>query len=443
MGKNILKKRAIYIIVAIGFILINYIIANNTRKDGQRYVFQSDQMGYYTYLPSIFIYNDLNTYAYGRLDSATGNMVNVYPIGTAILESPFFFLAHAIALQFDLEPTGFSKIYQNVITIGTIIYAFLALMILFKILNRSLSVKTSLISVIIVYFGTNLYHYTVGDSGMSHAYSFFCISVFIYALLEFLKKQNFKNSLIFGLSAGLMLIIRPTNALFLFSIPFINIKHWKEIPLRIQLFLKSPYTLLIIALALLAISPQLIYWKIQSGQWVYYSYTHETFSNWSHPPMLRILFGKVSGLFIYSVLLILFFPGLWILYKRTKNFNAFMILGMFIVLTYINASWWAPTFDCSFGHRAFIEIIPFLVFPIAYFIDFIMHKRIMPIAMLIIAILLFINMRFSYLYKKHPCWHSEPDWGLTWTWKNVAYTYAVALYIMPSPKYHFLIIDNK
>src|SRR5690606_31032876 len=73
-----------------------------------------DAAGYYWYLPSLFIYGDLadqkwadsiiSQYQPGPPDIAgfgfrvdNGHVVMKYPAGMALVEAPFFFIAHAIA----------------------------------------------------------------------------------------------------------------------------------------------------------------------------------------------------------------------------------------------------------------------------------------------------------------------------------------------------------
>lgn len=83
----------------------------------------SDGFGYFAYLPAL-IYKDF-TFSFieaGKWDhtlkliEASGALVNKYPVGVAILESPFFFAAHLISLLKDaltgsVTATGYSNLY--------------------------------------------------------------------------------------------------------------------------------------------------------------------------------------------------------------------------------------------------------------------------------------------------------------------------------------------
>lgn len=428
------------LIVGIIFVFVNLVIANNTRKDGLRFVMWSDGLGYYCYLPSAFIIQDLDRFVYGIDCPATGKKVNKYTAGVAILESPFFFVAHLVALNTTPQPDFMSETYEFCITLGTITYVFLALLMLYQILQRYVKKKIALFTVMILYLTTNLYYYTVGESGMSHAYSFFTMTWFLWGLFHFLEKPNWKNSIQIGIALGLSVLIRPTNV-FIVILPFLlHIKDFKEFKTRFKNLISQPYTYLSLAFAFLAVLPQLIYWKLQSGSFIYFSYQGESFSFLKSPHIGEVLFGNVAGLFTYSPMLLFFIPGLFVLIKRNQRYTAMAILLAFSIITYLNASWWVPTFDCSFGHRAFIEYYPLLSIPIALFLEafFIRWKAyVITFAFILFA---YINIRMTYLYKKHPCWKS--DYGISWSWNNVKYVYRVVFFVDKRPSEHFRIIES-
>lgn len=431
----------IALFIGVIFIFSNLVISYNTRKDGKRYVFWSDALEYYVYLPSTLIHHNLNVNTHGGYGPTTGKPVIKYTSGVAMLEMPFFLLAHTEAMLTKEKGDEFSETYEFCITMGTITYVFLGLLMLFYVLRRYVKPKSAFLSLIVIYFGTNLYYYSIGESGMSHAYSFFTISWFIWALHHFLDKPNWKNSLQMGIAIGLSILIRPTNILIALT-PFIFlINDRKAFAHRLIWLIKQPYTYLSVFFAFTVILPQLIYWKIQTNSFIYYSYPGETFTFLTSPHLGDVLFGNVAGLFTYSPLLLLFIPGLFFLYKQHHRYTSMGIILIFSTITYLNASWWIPTFDCSFGHRAFIEYFPLLTIPIAFSFERLFLRWKAYLISAAIVILIFTNVRMSYLYKKQPCWNS--DWGINWTWKNVAYVLRVVFFIDNRPTYHFRVIDKQ
>lgn len=433
-------KRFTVFVIGVFFVFAHLVIANNTRKDGMRYVFWSDALGYYTYLPSLFIYHDIEINSYGSVCPETNKPVNKYTSGVATLELPFFLIAHGVAQMTESNPNGMSETYEFFITMGTILYSYIGLVLLFFILQRYVRKRAALLSVILIYFGTNLYYYTIGESGMSHAYSFFTLSWFIWALHLFIDKPTWKTALQMGFAFGLSVIIRPTNGLIIILPFFLGIKGYKELLPRIQFFIKEPLIYLAVLAMFIAMAPQLIYWKMQTGSFLFYSYPGETFSNINNPKIADVLFGNASGLFVYSPLLLLFIPGLIVLFVNKHRFLALSIALIFCLITFLNASWWIPTFDCGFGHRAFIEYYPLLSIPIALFIESISNKWGKLGIYMVMAVLIFVNVRFSFLYKKYPCW--KADYGYEWTWDNVAYAVRIAFFVDHRPTEHLRKIEK-
>ena len=102
----------------------------------------SDKAGYYVYLPALFLYEFNSSKFPTKVDSLTGDGFHLnlknnkvqskYPVGVAVLVSPFFILAHAYSVLTDKVADGFSIPYQNAIDIAGVFYLLLCL---FKLLN--------------------------------------------------------------------------------------------------------------------------------------------------------------------------------------------------------------------------------------------------------------------------------------------------------------------
>ena len=136
-SKSIIKHKKITILILwLVFTIANLIIANNTRKDGLRYVFWADAYGYYCYLPSLIIHQDVQKYTKGAVLNESGKIVNKYTSGVALLELPFFMSAYGYAIITNNNSDGFSEDFEFFITLGTITYTFLGLLFLFYVLKR-------------------------------------------------------------------------------------------------------------------------------------------------------------------------------------------------------------------------------------------------------------------------------------------------------------------
>ena len=71
---------------------------------------------------------------------------------------------------------------------------------------------------------TNLIYYFIREPSMSHVLSMFAVSLFLYLNLRDFGKKTPSTFIFSGLAAGLMILIRYQNALFMI-VPFVyNIK---------------------------------------------------------------------------------------------------------------------------------------------------------------------------------------------------------------------------
>ena len=114
-------------------------------KSGSQAEIAWDVSGYYFYLPAIFIYHDLKQLsfqekivaqyhpsdeAFQGTEQPNGGRVLQYTYGTALMYSPFFFIAHILAAPLGYPADGFSFPYQLAIGIGSLLFSFLGLFFL-------------------------------------------------------------------------------------------------------------------------------------------------------------------------------------------------------------------------------------------------------------------------------------------------------------------------
>lgn len=95
-------------------------------------------------------------------------------------------------------------------------------------------------------------------------------------------------------------------------------------------------------------------------------YYYGIFSGYIPQVIMRSMFYPYMGLFFFNPFLILFFPGVYLMYKQGRKHEALFIVGVFLIhiLSLIFYSAWWGTF--SFGPRRLILIIPFIALPILY-----------------------------------------------------------------------------
>jgi hypothetical protein len=111
------------------------------------------------------------------------------------------------------------------------------------------------------------------------------------------------------------------------------------------------------------LAPQLAIYYQATGHVVVSSYGSLGFTFLS-PHVWGVLFGVRKGLFFWSPLLLGAVAGFAVGDRKKMPFLAGTALVM-IADTYLIASWWDWQFGGSYGHRAFIDVLPLLAFGLA------------------------------------------------------------------------------
>ncbi|MGM0503733.1 MAG: hypothetical protein ACQESQ_03875, partial [Bacteroidota bacterium] len=281
-------------------------------------------------------------------------------------------------------------------------YAFLALLLLRKILIRFFTDTITTITLLIIAFGTNWFFYVINEGPMSHTYSFFLFSALIYFTLKWHSFRSTSNAVALGIVGGLIVLVRPSN-IIVFIIPLLYGVYNKETLIhKINLLKNNWYHLVIILfLICLILYPQLLYWKKATGQWFYSSYGNEGFY-FTQPNILKGLFSYRKGWFVYTPLMVLAVAGIPILFRKMKAF-AWPVTIFFIINIYIVFSWWCWWYGGSFGMRALIESYAILTIPLAFCIDYIFkQKRWLQLsASVIIFFLISFNLFQTLQYQRN------------------------------------------
>lgn len=358
------------------FITVLVTVLNLSKWEDPNGVITGDVRGYYAYLPALFIHNDLkleNPEVYNQ-DKSTqiwfseaedGTRFIKFTSGMSILYSPFFAAGHLYALNSQYEANGFTSPYKVALTISGLFYLLLSLIFCTKFLRLYFSSGVTSITLLILFLGTNLFHYLTGSITYSHGYSFALISIFMYATVKWLATPSLKWAITIGVSSGLMVLIRPVDLIFIVFIPLVHIVTTNDLKERFKLFLKNKFhVLLMLVFAILMILPQLLYFNYISGHFLFYSYDDESFF-FLQPRLTDAVFNYRNGWLIYSPLMFFSVIGIFI-HKYKKPFSMYVV-GAFALYVYVIVSWWCWWY-VGFGNRAFINLYPLLAIPLSGFI---------------------------------------------------------------------------
>ncbi|TNE71125.1 hypothetical protein EP331_10255 [bacterium] len=377
-------------VVIVGFWMVAIVLILGFHRfsyTGAKSIFSSDMIGYYSYLPAMFIYHDLDlgfaennpNYPddlYWKKTTPIGKPVIYYTYGMSLLYLPFFLVAHTLALIGIAPPNGFSWIYTLVIQLGTAGYTILGFFVLKKLLLRYFNERLTATALLILALGTPLFYYTFNESMMSHGASFMLFVGFFSAVDYWYSKPSFKSSIVLSSLISLIILVRPPNGIVIVWFVFWGWhRHgfWKT---RIEFWWKNRKQVFIMLFVLAGfVFPQLLYWKLQSGSWFYKAYPDHMELDFLNPHLWNVLFSFRKGWLVYTPIMGIALLGFIFMKPMVLNVPRWLWVLFFCLSIWVISSWEIWWYGGSFGMRALIEYQAVLVFPMAFFIQRVMDVK--------------------------------------------------------------------
>ncbi len=366
-------------------------------------VTQWDALGYYEYLPATFIYHDIKRQdwvehidsayhligtggLYQLMDLENGNRATKYLCGVAIIQLPFFFIGHWSAAALGYPQDGFSPPYQWAIAFSPLFYCILALFLLRRVLLGYFSDITTAITLVLLVLATNAIQYISVDNAQTHGYLFALYALILWATIKWHELPRLRYAALIGGTIGLATITRPTEGIILF-IPLLWNTHTRA-DAKAKWALVRAHRMQFVWIAIAAfvmMLPQLIYWKIVTGSWVF-----DVGSKWDFlDPHWRVLVGWEKGWFIYTPITVFLIVGLFLTRGQPwwKCVLTFTLLNIWIVI-----AWHDWRYGGSYSARALVQSYPVLALPFGALIERVLATRWRIPFLSVCAYLLFVNL---------------------------------------------------
>ncbi|HET7292552.1 MAG TPA: glycosyltransferase family 39 protein [Vicinamibacteria bacterium] len=342
-----------------------------------------DGLSYYVFVHSIWKDHDFDLTDdyehFGMLTrgdlavpTSTGHRRTIYSVGPAVVWGPFFGLGELVGRGERLlggapDLSGFGPYHRNAVALGSFLYGYLALVLIFRLARRHFSEATALASVLLLYATTFHYWYMVIQPTYAHAASAFLAAVAILMWERGRERSGPVAFLALGLVLGLAMCVRWQNGVFL-VLPAADLA---------GRFLRDRRTLPRLALCggLLALgtsigaTPQMLAWKAIYDEWILpYPPQGPGFVRLHHPRILETLFTSRHGLLSWTPVFWLGFLGLLPLVRRRPQVG-WPLLPPLVLMTWVNmgvADYWAGH---SFSGRRFDSLLPVFALAMAAAID--------------------------------------------------------------------------
>lgn len=427
---TLFSKQALFGVKALLFLLLWLYLSNFSRlqnnfppTDYRAEVF-SDKAGYYSFLPAVFLYNfkadqfpngiDLATGDGFYLNKKTNKVETKYTCGNALLATPFFLVTHWYQLATGEIHDGFSKPYFVALNYSSIFYLLLGLVILYHYLKTKTHWISALLTTILVFSATNLFYYGTIDTFMTHVYSFFLFASILWVKEKYLQTNNNYFFILLAVVSGMIVLIRPTNILFLGLVLLIkSSKNGLTVKDEIRSIFSWKNIIIGGIIFLFILSPQFIYNNYINGSPLQYSYKDEGFPYLLSPKILDVLFNPNNGLFLYSPLYLFLFIAVCYSTLRNKNFG-WIGLFAFLLMLYVCSSWHAIFWGCGFGQRNFVDILPIFAISLSFLFNTIQERSKWLLAFIALPIgiyLTILNISLSRTYER--CFQ-----GASWEWEE-------------------------
>jgi hypothetical protein len=339
----------------------------------------ADEIQYFSYLHSVFFDHDLefgNEYQFfydrdpqglqgfgetflGERELRTGRHINFGPLGSALLWSPFYGLAHlallaARALGFAVTPDGLSRPYEAAACYASALYGFLGLLLIYAALRRTggLTEQAAAGSVITVWLATPAVYYMTIAPGFSHACSLFAVSLFLWLWLrtrEDDEAASWRFALL-GATGGLAGLVREQDIFFL-VVPGLDVL-LRGLQRRRYLTILWRNAVMAAA-ALLVFSPQMLAYRAINGTFEPSPHVGQKMRFWS-PHFLEVLADPAHGLFFWSpVIALAVLVLLWLWLRERKAVPGLLLVGL-LAQVWINGSVESWSQAGAFGSRRFV-----------------------------------------------------------------------------------------
>jgi hypothetical protein len=328
---------------------------------------------------------------------------SVYAFGAALLWAPFFALCHAwlgllnlFGGSFRLD--GFANPYQRAIGLGTLVYGFVGLVLIYRILTDYFSRTLATVTTLILCCGSFLIWYLTVENSMVHGASMFSTTLFLFYWHQTRRGRTRLQWGLLGASAGLMSMVRWQDALFL-ALPVLHalIQSWRSGRGQSRAVRVLVDAGVFVAAALAAFSPQIVFWKVVRGAWI----SPPTGEHGVHLGSLHIgdvLFSPNHGLFSWTPLVYLAVLGLPLFFRRDRLLATVLIVG-FLAQVYINSAvdvWWGGS---GFGARRFSNSALVFAIGLASILDW-ARRRPLVAPGVIVGALLVANATFMWDVKQ-------------------------------------------
>ena len=405
-----------------------------------------DGVGFYAYVRSPLIDHNFSfssDWQYPRRDlqqlfltnhfvevplTKTGHLPNFYPIGPALLWSPFLILSHlavlvSVRLGAHIPADGHSWPYMAAMAGATALYGFAGLCFSFAVARRFVAERWAFWATLGIWIGTPLPVFMYLYPSWPHTHSIFVNSLFLWYWLRTRETRTPRQWLLLGLLSGLMIEVHYPNVVFLlapaYEVVAAYADAWQKQFQDTHALLESVKRHSLWAVgSLVALLPTFVTRLIVFGS--PFSVGPYSLWNWKSPAFGPVLFSRDHGLLLFAPILVLALAGLLYLCRLQVALGAIcvsIVAAFYCIIAFY--PWWSGVF--GLGNRYFLSLTPLFILGLACALGFAERlwssERLAALRLVPLTLVLVIwNLGLIYQWQTHLI-----PWYTTVYWEEVVY----------------------
>ncbi len=289
---------------------------------------------------------------------------------------------------------------SSILSILAVISGATGILLLWLVLRKFFSVTVSTVTTVLIIFGTNYFRKIFFEGSTPHNYLF---TLFAAVLLFTINWQQSRRMiwLWLMLPAVLLACFLHDLSMFIRFIPLLcgiyDKDSWSATRRRIR---EQPLQyLLLLLIVVMAFGLTRFSWFAEPGTAFYFGDKKASVYPWIAANIYLILFSFNKGWLIYTPMMLLVLPGMYLLADRNKRifYGVFLFIVFWFLLAASHPMWATGR---GFGQRFFIETYAVLAIPLGYLIQWMFERRrLLRYALLIIPLFfLLLNLFQTWQY---------------------------------------------
>jgi len=288
------------------------------------------------------------------VETPAGYVVNKYPVGMAILETPGFLLGHVVARYVTHSPAdGVSLPYQVAVVWSLIMFYFASFILLYRaLLTLDVARVWAFGFCLTALLGTNLIHYVAKEPAMAHAAGVAVFNILLFLVARWSsgdRRIRPVQGILWGALIGLLFLVRNTNILLL-PILVVIARASRRVSFG------EVASIVAGAAAVAALQPVSLYFLW--GRLRFSTYVDESFTS-GMSGVINTLGSPRHGLLVYHPWYAILFLLVAYAAIRVPQLRRICIaaIASFLLMALANGTWCCWWFGYGFGNRAFIETL--------------------------------------------------------------------------------------